>query len=567
MVFVRAVCLLNCCISCNHLQAIYRYIATIILCTSCFLTAVAQPAFEQQFKSGDSIFRKGDYAGYLKLMTQALRMAETSNDCNKLCRATMKVAAAHYYLQDRKQGLQWMLKGHELAYTCTHDSFKWITSRQIGALYFEEGKKDSALAYLKEAETEINKTTGYWGERSSVYALLGEVYYYSYKNKELGAKCYELAMQYAIQSKDTLKLAFAHMKKAAYHNNAGDCKLAIEYYKKAVELYKAGNLPEGLMYAYQMLGWAYGKCNEGENTYETMLQLRLLRDSIFKQETAIKTAEYRTLYETEKKERENLLLQKENTEQERRTQVLLISSVAGFLILIAAFWVIYTRYKHRKKTEMDERIALQQKLRFKAVMEAEEKERVRIARELHDSLGQMLSAAKMNISAMDSYNDDDAKLAGNAKKLIDDSVKEVRTISHNLMPTSLMEKGIEPALNELAAKINDTGLMQIDLLVSAGEERLDSSVEIAIYRIVQEVVNNMIKHSKANHVEVMLDYNAEKVYLSIKDNGVGFDTANIETSSGIGWRNIFSRVYMMNGDVQIQSQPGRGTLVNIEFAK
>ncbi len=567
MVFVRAICFLNCCITCNHLHHVYRHITLFLLCLSCTLNAYAQDALEQQYKKGDSTFRKGDYAAYLKTMTDALRMAETTNNCDKICRATMKVAAAHYFLQDRKQSLLWMLKGHELAYTCTHDSFKWISSRQIGAIYFENGKYDSARIYLENAEKEIQKVTGHWGERSSVYALLGEVYYHGYKNKAKGAECYELAMQYAIQSKDTLKLAFAHMKKAAYYNNAGNCKLAIEYYKQAIELYKAGNLPEGLMYAYQMLGWAYGKCNDGENTYQTMLQLRLLRDSIFKSETAIKTAEYRTLYETEKKERENLLLQKQNAEQERKTQVLLVSSIAGFLILIATFYAIYTRYRHKKKAEMDERIAMQQKLRFKAVMEAEEKERVRIARELHDSLGQMLSAAKMNISAMDSYNNDDAKLAGNAKKLIDDSVKEVRTISHNLMPTSLMEKGIEPALNELAAKINDTGLMQIDLLVSAGDERLDSSVEIAIYRIVQEVVNNMIKHSKANRVEVMLDYNAEKVYLSIKDNGVGFDTANIETSSGIGWRNIFSRVYMMNGDVQIQSQPGRGTLVNIEFAK
>lgn len=549
------------------MHTLYRNIVLLIACIGVTIPALSQVQFEQYFKAGDSVFRKGDYATYLKIMTNAQQVAEASNDCKKICRATMKVAAAHYYLQDRKQGLQWMLKGRELAYTCTRDSFKWITSRQIGALYFEEGKKDSALIYLREAEREVLKSNTALAERSAVYAILGDLYYHSYKDTAQGHKYYLLAMQYANECGDTLKSAFAIMKMANYSINSGDCTKGIEYYNRAIALYTAANLPEGLMFAYQMLGWAYSKCNDAPLTYQTMLKLRLLRDSIFKEETAIKTAEYRTLYETEKKERENLLLQKQNADQERKTQVLLIATVAGFLLLIAVFYVVYTRYKLKKKAEMDERIAIQQKLRFKAVMEAEEKERVRIARELHDSLGQMLSAAKMNISAMDSYNTDDAKLAGNAKKLIDDSVKEVRTISHNLMPTSLMEKGIEPALNELAAKINDTGLLQIDLLVSAGDERLDSSVEIAIYRIVQEVVNNMIKHSKANRVEVMLDYNAEKVYLSIKDNGVGFDTATIETSSGIGWRNIFSRVYMMNGDVQIQSQPGRGTLVNIEFAK
>lgn len=544
-----------------------RYIAILICCFFCCSGLLAQDTFDGLFKKGDSIFRKGDYAAYLKTMMQAHELAEASGDCNKLCRTTLKIAGAYYYLQDRKLSLKWMYKGHTLAYNCAADSFKWISSRQIGAIYFEDGKKDSSLYYLKEAEREISKTDSNWGERSYLYAILGETYYYSFKDKVNGRRCHDLAMEYAIRSGDTIKMAFANVKKGSYYTSEGDCKTGIPYYKKAIQLYEAVHLPEGVMYAVQMLGWSYSKCGFADSSYKAMLILKNLRDSIFKDETAKKTAEYRTLYETEKKERENLLLQKQNVEQERKTQILLISSIAGFLILIATFWVIYIRYKHRKKAEMDERIAMQQKLRFKAVMEAEEKERVRIARELHDSLGQMLSAAKMNISAMDSYNDDDAKLAGNAKKLIDDSVKEVRTISHNLMPTSLMEKGIEPALNELAAKINDTGLMQIDLLVSTGDERLDSSVEIAIYRIVQEVVNNMIKHSKANRVEVMLDYNPEKVYLSIKDNGVGFDTANIETSSGIGWRNIFSRVYMMNGDVQIQSQPGRGTLVNIEFAK
>lgn len=549
------------------MRKLYVYIIITLCCFCSNIALYAQDRYATYQHIEDSVFRKGDYAAYMKTATEALQYAERSNNCNTLSRAQLKMASAHYFLQDKNASLQWMHLARKTAIACRVDSLIWIADRQIGAIYFEKSKDDSSLYYLKEAEQLLNKTDSNYAELSYLYAILGELKYRHFKDTISGKQCFDMALNYAIKSNDTIKIAFANVKLGSYYNSEGDCRRAIGYYQTAVSLYKAMKLPEGLMYAIHMLAWAYSECGEAKLSYETMLNLKNLRDSIFKDETAIKTAEYRTLYETEKKERENLLLQKKNVEEKRKTQLLLISSVAGFFILIAAFWVIYTRYKVKKKAEMDERIALQQKLRFKAVMEAEEKERVRIARELHDSLGQMLSAAKMNISAMDSYNNDEAKLVDNAKKLIDDSVKEVRTISHNLMPTSLMEKGIEPALNELAAKINDTGLMHIDLLISAGNERLDSSVEIAIYRIVQEVVNNMIKHSKANRVEVMLDYNAEKVYLSIKDNGVGFDTANIETSSGIGWRNIFSRVYMMNGDVQIQSQPGRGTLVNIEFAK
>lgn len=544
----------------HNLHLLRRYIAIILLSLSCLTPTTAKTVVDSLYDVAQNYFMKGDYAANLKYATLMLQEAEKTGNCHDICRATLKVAASNYYLQQRDLSLQWMLKARALAFKCNIDSFKWTADRQAGALYFEMSKDDSCMLLLTEAENLLNKTNGNWAERSYLYSIMGEVLYRHLKRRAEGKKYFDLALEYGYRANDTVKMAFANVKQGSYYNTEDNCKQAIIYYQRAVDLYTAINMPEGIMYATHMLAWAYSKCGNATKTYDLMLGLKNKRDSIFKDETANKTAEYRTLYETEKKERENLSLQKNN-------QLLLISAVSGFLILITVFLLIYNRYKHRKKAEMDERIALQQKLRFKAVMEAEEKERVRIARELHDSLGQMLSAAKMNVSALDSHSEEDTKLMDNAKKLIDDSVKEVRTISHNLMPAGLMDKGIEFALNELANKINDTGLLHIDLMITEGEQRLDSSVEIAIYRIVQEVVNNMIKHSKANKVEVLLDYNTEKIYLSIKDNGVGFDTAAIETSNGIGWKNIFSRVYMMNGDVEVNSQPGKGTLVNIEFAK
>jgi signal transduction histidine kinase len=537
-----------------------RYLVILLLAISSTNLAIAKTVVDSLYNIAQTHFKNGDYATGYKYSVAMLTAAEQTGNCNDICRAMLRVAASHYYLQQRDLGLQWMHKAYNQAYKCNIDSFKWIAARQIGAIYFEKSKDDSCMIFLKEAERLLNRTDGNWAERSYLYSIMGEVLYRHMNRRAEGKKCFDLAIEYGYRSNDSVKMAFANVKQGSYYNTEENCKQAIVYYQRAVDLYTAIHQTEGIMYSTHMLAWAYSKCGDAAKTYDLMLELKTRRDSIFKDETAVKTAEYRTLYETERKEKENIQLQKNN-------QLILISAISALLILIAVFLLIYNRYRHKKKIEMDERITLQQKLRFKAVMEAEEKERVRIARELHDSLGQMLSAAKMNVSAIDSQNEEDAKLMNNAKKLIDDSVKEVRTISHNLMPAGLMDKGIEFALHELANKINDTGLLQIELMITEGEQRLDSSVEIAIYRIVQEVVNNMIKHSKANKVEVLLDYNTEKIYLSIKDNGVGFDTAAIETSSGIGWKNIFSRVYMMNGDVEVNSQPGKGTLVNIEFAK
>lgn len=538
-----------------------------LLILACYTVVTGKTAVDSLYSIAQEKLKNGDYAANLKFATAMLQVAEKTGNCNDIANATLKVAASYYYLQQRGLSLQLMHKARALAEQCHVDSLVWIADRQLGALYFENSVDDSSLYYLKDAERLLNKDNGNLAERSYLYAILGELVYRHMHDKANGKRYFDLALQYATRAHDTVKMAFANVKQGSFYNTEGDCQQAIVYYKQAVALYTAAHLPEGIMYAIHMLGWAYSECGLAKESYQSMLQLKVMRDSFFRDETAKRTAEYRTLYETEKKERENLQLQKDNAVKEREAQIIIVTSISGFLILIAVFVIVYTRYKQKKKAEFDERIAMQQKLRFKAVLEAEEKERVRIARELHDSLGQMLSAAKMNVSAMDSHSEEDTKLMNNAKKLIDDSVKEVRSISHNLMPAGLMDKGIVFALNELANKINDTGLLHIDLMIAESEHRLDSSVEIAIYRIVQEVVNNMIKHSKANKVEVLLDYNTEKIYLSIKDNGVGFDTSKIETSSGIGWKNIFSRVYMMNGDVEVNSQPGKGTLVNIEFAK
>lgn len=544
-----------------------KYITILLLTLGCINPVAAKSVTDSLFNIAQEHFKNGDYATSFKYATAMLSEAERSGDCAEICRATLKVAASNYYLLQRPMALQWMHKARALAIKCNIDSFQWAADRQIGAIYFETSKDDSSKFYLEEAERLLNRTNGNWAERSYLYAIMGELVYRHLHKKAEGKRCFDLALKYGYMSGDTIKMAFANIKMGMYYNTENDCKQSLLYTQRAFDLYNAIKLTEGIMYARQMLAFAYAGCGDAWKVYMGMQELKYMRDSIFRDETAKKTAEYRTLYETEKKERENLQLQKDNALKKREVQLVLISSVSGFLILIAVFLLIYNRYKQKKKTEMDERIAIQQKLRFKAVLEAEEKERVRIARELHDSLGQMLSAAKMNVSAMDSHSTEDEKLMNNAKKLIDDSVKEVRSISHNLMPAGLTEKGIVFALNELANKINDTGLLHIELMINSSEKRLDTSVEIAVYRIVQEVVNNMIKHSKANKVEVLLDYNSDKIYLSIKDNGVGFDTAAIENSSGIGWKNIFSRVYMMNGDVQVNSQPGRGTLVNIEFAK
>src|SRR5262249_53141444 len=146
----------------------------------------------------------------------------------------------------------------------------------------------------------------------------------------------------------------------------------------------------------------------------------------------------------------------------------------------------------------DAEIAMQKEMRTKAIIEAEEKERRRIAQDLHDGVGQILSAAKLNLSSFSSKitlkTDEERDALKNAVELIDDSVKEVRAVSHNMMPNTLIKLGLASAVREFITKIGNIPNLKVDLEIVGLDKRLSEQIETVLYRVTQEIVNNIIKH-------------------------------------------------------------------------
>jgi signal transduction histidine kinase len=201
---------------------------------------------------------------------------------------------------------------------------------------------------------------------------------------------------------------------------------------------------------------------------------------------------------------------------------------------------------------------------MKAVIEAEEAERQRIAKDLHDGVGQMMSAAKMNLSAYESnvhFKDEEEK-EGFEKiiALVDESCKEVRAVSHNMMPNALLKNSLASAIREFIDKL-DQKILQVHLYTEGLEERLDSNVETVLYRVIQECVNNVIKHADANTLDISIIKEANEIIATIEDNGKGFDTTDKEKFDGIGLKNIRTRVEYLKGTVDFDSSPNKGTLV------
>jgi signal transduction histidine kinase len=207
-------------------------------------------------------------------------------------------------------------------------------------------------------------------------------------------------------------------------------------------------------------------------------------------------------------------------------------------------------------------------LRAKSVIEAEEKERIRIATDLHDGVGQLLSAAKLNLSSLESklnlHNTDEQTAFKNAIDLVDDSVKEVRAVSHNMMPNTLLKLGLASAVKEFITKIQGTPNLKVNLEIVGLTGRLEQEKETILYRVIQEVVSNIIKHAKASELTLQLIKHEKEISILIEDNGVGFDTSKMNDFDGIGLKNILSRVEFINGTVHFDSVVNRGTTVIID---
>ncbi len=249
-----------------------------------------------------------------------------------------------------------------------------------------------------------------------------------------------------------------------------------------------------------------------------------------------------------------------------RMNVLLFSM--GGLLLISLIGFQY--YKNRVKTsqiELHEAHREQQIISMRSMLEGQEKERTRIARDLHDGLGNLLSSLKVNIGSLQINFDDNIskKMYGNASQMIDEACTEVRKIAHEMMPESLKKLGLRKALEDLVLKMDAIHEFEAEFHVHGTEKTLEDNTNVMLFRIVQEALNNTIKYAEAKEVSVQITYSEEWIDLTIEDDGIGFDPNALENEKGMGLKSIAFRAVFIGGTYDLNSRPGVGTLVTINI--
>ena len=200
---------------------------------------------------------------------------------------------------------------------------------------------------------------------------------------------------------------------------------------------------------------------------------------------------------------------------------------------------------------------------LKAVIDAQESERKRLAEDLHDSVGQVLSAIKLKLHKLDKLDEGQNAMLADTRKLTDECIQEIRNIIHNVLPPVLTDFGLIDALQALCVKMNDNTPIQVTFTRKLADERFGSEIELTLYRIAQELFGNAVKHSEASTIHVDLAKNGSTLVMSFRDNGRGF---NIDTvKHGFGIKNLRSRVQLINGKIDIYSKPLSGTITTINI--
>jgi signal transduction histidine kinase len=277
-----------------------------------------------------------------------------------------------------------------------------------------------------------------------------------------------------------------------------------------------------------------------------------------------------TKYETEKKELKISVL-----EEERRLMIWLSIAGGAVLLLALAVSLFLWRWTVQKKrlAEQQKQLAEQQikqleqekqLIATQALLDGETHERARLARDLHDGLGGILTGVKLQLQEMIKgvqLGYDHVVQFDRALELVDKSVHEMRRVSHHLMPDSLSRFGLKPAVDDFCRSLPQSIVFDY----FGDETRLDPKLEVLIYRCIHELVNNALKHAGASQIMVQIMQEQNRIAFTVQDNGCGFDPLAAE-SKGSGLQNIRTRIASFGGNIHIDSQVGEGTEINVELS-
>lgn len=526
---------------------------------------------------------KEDYHNATKCFLMSLTVEEKLNNPGRIADLNDELGSVYYYQEIFNKSLAYHISA--LAeYEKAHDTMNIAkVFSHIGNLYSSrefceqrttpQKREDfnTALEYLNKAVT-LCKKIGYKPLIINSYINIAAVYN-KFDKPEIALPYLQQATEYYRTTKNNSRLSGSLHTLGVTYFKLKQYDKAIKAYNESLKIGLENKQTEGIQYLYEAMAQTYYSANDFKSAYDYYIKYMTIRDSLVTAEKAKQLFELETRYQTEKKEKDIVKLK-----SEKREKNLMILALSGLLILLAVAAYFFVNNIRNKKLIAEQTIEIKEQyiqdlekerqlVATKSVLKGEESERSRMARDLHDGLGGLLSGVKINLSAMKGNSiitSENAQAFDHAIKLLDTSISELRRVAHNLMPETLNHYGLKTALHDFIGEMNKNPSTELTFSFFGADIRFESQLELTAFRIAQELVNNALKHSGAAKIDLQLIADIDRICIQVVDNGKGFETKSI-SGDGKGLVSIHDRVTANNGRFEIESTPNEGTEATVEF--
>lgn len=542
------------------------------------LSIKIEESAERPFRQGSAfqnkaqlLFLKGDWENALLYYHKAIDLFEAIDSMEHVAKGYNSTGKVHERLGNDSLALLGYTKSLRLRESLKDsagiaNSLLNLSGYYAGTHRFSEAKK--ALRRSEIIWTQLNNLY----EVGRVYGSLGSVFL---EMDKLDSAVYYY--QKSLEGPYGEKSPFVHCNLGILYMELDKPDSGLIYLKSGLEFARSQQnsflektILENMSQAYEMKG-------EYKDAFYSYELYKSLEDSISSSKVEIRVREIQEKYDNQKLTSEKLQAQQAQKEEETKNQRLMIAAISlGALLVIAI--LITTLYKQRltaknqmaikdqeiHRKQLDELVKEKELERVTSLMEGQEKERARIARELHDGLGSLLATVKHHYQTVEDKMDQGQDQFESANRLLDDACVEVRRISHDMASNVLSKFGLIAALQDYVETIASSGAIKLELKVSGVNDRLENSKEIHLFRIVQELVSNVLKHAEATSATIHFTAHQDSLNVLVEDNGKGFDTKEMGQRDGMGMANLGARVAHLEGTLDIDSSLGKGTTVIIE---
>jgi signal transduction histidine kinase len=497
---------------------------------------------------------KGDYSKALVYYFEARKIFEKLNDLSKIAmvinnigivlKAQKEFAKVVGYYQEALTIYKKINKPFGIA----------ACHANLGSVYFNLTTYDSALYYSLLASREFEALNN---RQFLAAAVCNAGMAYDKLGREMDAQKNLLRAKKLYEEFDNKReLAFALIYLAGIDRKTGNLTHGITTARQGLAIAKKIDAREQIMQARAELAELYAANRDFSHAFTFIQSYNSIKDSLFELEKSRQIAHLQTQFETEKKENKINSLTQENELKDirlRQNEFLIIGLAASLLTLLVFGLLWQNRIKLKQQAALQTERAELREQQLRAVIASQEEERKRFAADLHDGLGQMISALRLGLSR---ENPDPGSIRY-ALDLLNAMNVEIRDIAFNLMPQVLMKEGLHEALKEFASRVNKSGGIKIAVQSFDINPSMASEQRIALYRICQEWTNNAIKYSGCKAVSIQAVQHPNELVITIDDDGNGFDKHLLVQGQGNGWKNINSRLNLIHGHIEIDSMNGR----------